>query len=62
MAVADRYCGSCGERLGPEDRSCPGCGQPTHETADAPKLMGAFRTHKPPLGRGESGGMGRRRT
>ena len=40
IAVADRYCGSCGEKLEPEDRSCPGCGQPVHETAQAPQTNG----------------------
>jgi hypothetical protein len=40
IAVADRYCGSCGGQLEPEDRSCPGCGQPVHETAHAPQANG----------------------
>jgi hypothetical protein len=40
IAVADRYCGSCGEKLEQEDRSCPGCGQPVHETAQAPQTNG----------------------
>ncbi len=40
IAVADRYCGSCGEKLEPEDRSCPGCGRPAHETAHAPQGNG----------------------
>jgi hypothetical protein len=40
IAVADRYCGNCGEKLEPEDKSCPGCDRPAHETAHAPQANG----------------------
>ncbi len=34
--MADRHCRNCGHELGDEDRFCPSCGQPAHETAHVP--------------------------
>jgi hypothetical protein len=31
-----RYCGNCGAALGQNDRFCPSCGRPVHETASVP--------------------------
>ena len=36
VAVADRYCSNCGQRLEPEDTSCASCGRPAHEIARVP--------------------------
>jgi hypothetical protein len=32
-AVANKYCGNCGNELSPNDSFCPNCGNPVHETA-----------------------------
>jgi hypothetical protein len=34
--MADRFCGNCGNELRPQDKFCPGCGKPVHETAVVP--------------------------
>jgi len=34
--MAGRYCGNCGHELRPDDRFCPNCGKPVHETAVVP--------------------------
>ncbi len=34
--MADRYCGNCGQELSADNRFCPGCGRPVHETAIVP--------------------------
>jgi hypothetical protein len=33
VIVAQRYCTNCGHELREEDRFCPSCGRPVHETA-----------------------------
>jgi hypothetical protein len=32
----DRYCGTCGRELSPEDQFCRNCGRPVHTTAHVP--------------------------
>jgi hypothetical protein len=34
--MADRYCRNCGHELQDDDRFCPSCGRPAHETAHVP--------------------------
>ena len=34
--MANRYCGDCGYELSQEDRFCPNCGRPVHQTAYVP--------------------------
>ncbi len=36
VTVADRYCGNCGQELGPDNRFCSGCGRLVHERAILP--------------------------
>jgi predicted amidophosphoribosyltransferase len=42
--MADKFCGECGNELRPEDRFCPGCGKPVHETAVVPTPRPPFRS------------------
>ncbi len=35
-ALADRFCGNCGQELGPGNRFCTGCGRPVNEAAAVP--------------------------
>ena len=34
--MADRYCSNCGHELAQDDRLCPKCGSPVHQTAQVP--------------------------
>ena len=36
VEAPERYCSNCGHELGLEDRLCPNCGRPTHQTAWVP--------------------------
>jgi hypothetical protein len=36
VAWVDRYCRNCGDELNPDDRFCPSCGRPVHQTAHVP--------------------------
>jgi len=48
----DRYCGNCGHALALEDRFCPSCERPAHETAHVPtpeaESRSRFRATSPP--------------
>ena len=52
--MADRHCSNCGHELGDEERFCPSCGQPAHETAHVPTPEADVQVpppgHQPPPG------------
>jgi predicted amidophosphoribosyltransferase len=43
--MADRFCNNCGNELRPDDKFCPNCSRPVHETAvcPLPRPMSRFR-------------------
>jgi zinc-ribbon domain len=46
--IPARYCGNCGNELDPEDRFCPNCGRPVHQTASVPTLEADVPVPPPP--------------
>jgi hypothetical protein len=50
-----RYCGTCGNELDPEDRFCPSCGRPAHQTASVPTPEADVPVPPPPRAGGAGG-------
>jgi hypothetical protein len=46
--VADRYYRNCGQELSPDDRFCPSCGGPLHQTVHVPTPEADVRVPQPP--------------
>jgi zinc-ribbon domain len=53
--VAQRYCTNCGHELREEDRFCPSCGRPVHETAAVSTPEADVPVPPPPRQRTERG-------
>jgi hypothetical protein len=53
--VAQRYCTNCGHELREEDRFCPSCGRPVHETAAVSTPEADVPVPPPPSQRTEGG-------
>jgi hypothetical protein len=46
--VAQRYCTNCGAELGGENRFCPNCGRPVHQSASVPTPKADIPVPPPP--------------
>jgi hypothetical protein len=57
--LAERYCRNCGHELREDDRFCPSCGRPVHETAHVPTPEAAVPV--PPPSSRQAGASGRGR-